>query len=93
MQTQEHFLPVQAPRADRPSRVVYCIAATEHAAKATALKIVHGELPDIYYFGCDAVADWRRYPVPLAFRHRPYRVELFERPGGFLDLATSRLDR
>lgn len=85
-----HYLPV---RADRPDHELFVIAANEHVAVILAELILANVLPRVYLFGCDCLAAWRALPSFQPSAYHPYRVEVREHPRGFLEIASSRLDR
>lgn len=52
------------------------IAASVTTAKAVAIQIAQGSIPDLYPTPADALAAWREYPLPLHSRYHPWAVSL-----------------
>lgn len=64
------------------------IAADVQTAKAIAIKIAAGFIPDLYPAEADALAAWRGYPTPNQRRYIPFAVSLYT---GEIDPLTKRL--
>lgn len=72
---------------------VYCLAASDEAARVLALKAFTGEWRSPYASEAECLEGWRSQPSFMASRFLPYRVDSQRALTGFLSLATNRLDK